>query len=447
MFGLKKDEFGRVTWHVARLGGPIALIYLANMAMQIVAMVFVGHLGTEQLAGFAVGNAIFGATMVTGIGLLLGLDYLAARAFGAGKQDEVNRLLVQAFYYAAGLSVVITLVMRMASYQFVHMGIAEPVAAFGGEYLRALSWSLAPFLLFTVFRQYLQSMGLASPILWVLVVANIVNFGANAFLVPHPRFGGVAGSGWATVFARTFVFVSVAGYALYFSHKKKLGLWKTFRHASRPSFEILGQLVRLGFPAGVQFLFEVGVFATFTLIAGRLGAVPLAAHQIALQIASVTFMVPLGIASAGAVRVAQAIGAQDRRQAMHAGWISIVLGGVCMIVFGIILLIVPQTLLGFFSADPSVRSVGAGLLFITAFFQLFDGVQVVSSGVLRGLGNTRISMMINLIGHWGIGLPTGVALCFWAGWGVYGIWIGLSVGLTLVAVSLAVAWHRLCRVL
>lgn len=202
------------------------------------------------------------------------------------------------------------------------------------------------------------------------------------------------------------------------------------------------RLISLGFPAASQVTLEVGVFAAATALAGRLAPAALAAHQIAVNLASLTFMVPLGVASAGAVRVGHAIGRGDYDGAARSGWTAILFGMAFMSCAAAAFLLVPRALIGAFTSDPVVLSIGVLLLFVAAIFQLFDGVQAVSTGVLRGLGDTRTPMLWNLAGHWFIGLPLGYTLCFTAGLGVVGLWWGLSTGLIICGVALLIVWTR-----
>jgi len=202
------------------------------------------------------------------------------------------------------------------------------------------------------------------------------------------------------------------------------------------------RLIALGFPAASQVALEVGVFAVATALAGRLDPVSSGAHQIALNIASLAFMVPLGLASSAAVRVGYAFGAGDRRRAARAGWTALATGCVIMTALGLVFFLWPVALLRVFSRDPRIIEIGVGLLAIAAAFQLFDGTQAVVTGALRGISETRMPMIVNVIGHWFLGLPVGYALCFRFGWGVTGLWIGLSIGLVVAALVLTVVWWK-----
>jgi MATE family multidrug resistance protein len=202
------------------------------------------------------------------------------------------------------------------------------------------------------------------------------------------------------------------------------------------------RLVQLGLPAGGQMLLEVGVFAAATALAGRVSATALAAHQIAINMAALTFMIPFGLASAAAVRVGQAVGRHDPHGAMTAGWTAIALGVSFMGTAALVFLTVPGALIRAFSDDHAVIDIGVRLLFVAAVFQLFDGLQGVTTGALRGLADTRTAMLWNLGGHWLVGLPLGYLLCFRWGYGVIGLWWGLSAGLVICGVSLVVVWRN-----
>jgi MATE family multidrug resistance protein len=205
------------------------------------------------------------------------------------------------------------------------------------------------------------------------------------------------------------------------------------------------RLIALGFPAASQVTLEVGVFAAGTALAGKLDPVSSGSHQIALNLAALAFMVPLGLASAGAVRVGHAVGARDPERAVRAGWTALAACCVIMTTIGIALFVFPVQLISAFTTDPRVIDIGVRLLAIAAGFQLFDGTQAVVTGVLRGIGETRMPMIINVIGHWVLGLPVGYALCFWLAWGVLGLWVGLSIGLIFTAVVLTTVWWKRTR--
>jgi MATE family multidrug resistance protein len=210
----------------------------------------------------------------------------------------------------------------------------------------------------------------------------------------------------------------------------------------RPQWSLLRRLVTLGMPAALQILFEGAVFGLVTVLAARLDEASLAAHSLAINVVSTTYMVPLGVSSAAAVRVGQAIGARDYRGAAVRGWTALLLSGAFMTACGAVLWIAPGAIVRLYTADPAVLATGAVLLRIAALFQLFDGLQVTATGALRGLGDTHTAMFAHLAGYWVVGLPVAYVLCFPMGWGAAGIWVGLCAALILIGLILVPAWHR-----
>jgi MATE family multidrug resistance protein len=326
-------------------------------------------------------------------------------------------------------------------------GSDPKVVALTVPYVEKVTWSLLPLLLYATFRRYLQAMGLVQPVMFALITANIVNAIVNWLLI-FGNWGapalGVVGAGWATFISRSYMAGGLLLFILYNNARHRTGLFRV------PfTFDALRmkELLKLGFPAAAQLTLELGVFAAATALAGKLDSVSLAAHQIALTAASITFMVPLGVSSAGAVRVGQALGRGEPRAAGHAGWMALVLGAGFMMLSALCFVFFPDYILRTFTSEEAVLTAGVSLLFVAAFFQLFDGIQVVATGILRGAGDTRTPMLSNLVGHWFLGLPVGVTLCFFLEWGVVGLWIGLSLGLIGVGIVLLFVWTRRVRYL
>jgi MATE family multidrug resistance protein len=311
------------------------------------------------------------------------------------------------------------------------------------SYVRIVAWSVLPLLLYAAFRRYLQGMGIVRPVTAALIGANIVNVIVNWILI-YGKLGapvlGVDGAAWATVLSRVAMAATLLGTILYIDRG---GSASTFR-VLRLEWSWFKRLLVLGTPAATQLTLEVGAFAVATALAGRLAPTSLAAHQIAINYAALTFMVPLGISSAGAVRVGHAVGRRDPVGASKAGWTALLFVVLFMTTAALVFIAVPRLLLRAFTSDAGVLDVGVSLLFIAAIFQLFDGLQGVSTGALRGLGDTRTPMLWNLAAHWVVGLPLGYTLCFVLGHGITGLWWGLSLGLIICGVALLFVWkHRI----
>ena len=444
---------------------PVVMAELGWMTMGVVDTVMVGPLGPEAISAAGVGNAMHIAFAIFGMAVMLGLDTLVSQAYGARDLHECHRWFFDGLALAGLMTVPIMGLLGLVWFAIPAMGFHDAVRPLLESYFGVLMWS-TPFLLaYAVCRRYLQAMHAVTPVMFALVTANLINAATNWLLV-YGHYGfpalGVAGSAWATVIARAYM-MSALLVAVWWIDKRRtdevlshglptgssavaeanaeamatVGLW----HVDRAWDGVrLRRLLVLGLPAASQVAAEVGVFALATALTGMLDPISSAAHQIALNLAGVAFMVPLGLGSAGAVRVGHAVGAQDRVRAAAAGWTAILLAAGFMIIAALTFVLVPRQLIGWFTTDAEVLSVGTSLLLLAAIFQLFDGIQGVITGTLRGIGDTRTPMMVNLIAHWLIGLSTGYLLCFVIGWGVYGLWVGLSLGLIVTGVILFWVW-------
>ncbi len=419
---------------------PVVAAELGWMAMSVVDTMMVGRLSAEAIGAVSIGTVLFYAVGVVGSGMLLGLDTLIPQAFGSNRLAECHRWLFHALCTALPLGVALMLPLFLALDLLPQLGLEPDLAVHAASYTNALLWSTVPLLAFMAFRHYLQGMNHVRPVMVVMLSANLVNVIANWIFIfgnlGAPAFG-TSGAGWASCASRVYMCLASLAYIAWQARRDRTGLFEADR---RIEWSRITQLARLSFPAAVQRGLEIGVFALSTFLVGALGAIPLAAHQVALQAASVTFMVPLGISTAAAVRVGQAIGRQDYLGARRSGFVALSLGALFMSSAGVAFLLFPRTIVGFFSQDPAVLATGAVLLAVAAVFQLFDGFQVVATGALRGAGDTRTPMLANLFGHWFIGLPVGYFLGLHLGWGAPGVWIGLCIGLILVGAYLAWVW-------
>jgi MATE family multidrug resistance protein len=409
--------------------------------MGMVDALMVGRISPEAIGAVGLGSSIFMGISIFAMGLLLGLDTLVSQAFGAGNIDRCHRWLVHGVVLAVLLSVPVTGGLLWIASGLDHWGLDPGVLVLTDAYVHVVAWSTLPLLLYAAFRRYLQGMGVVRPVMIALFAANIVNVIVNWMLI-YGNLGapalGVAGAAWATVLSRVAMAAFLFATILYREREASTSVFGSLKL----ELSWFRRLLALGLPAASQLTLEVGAFAAATALAGRLPPAALAAHQIAINYAALSFMVPLGISSAGAVRVGHAIGRRDTPGAARAGWTALLFAVLFMTAAAAVFLSVPRALLRAFTSDSGVLEVGVTLLFIAAVFQLFDGVQGVATGALRGLGDTRTPMLWNLAGHWFIGLPLGYTLCFVLETGVTGLWWGLSIGLIICGVALATAWAR-----
>ncbi len=424
------------------LAVPVVLSELGWMAQGVVDTIMVGKLGPAAIGAVALGNAVYYTPSLFGIGLLLGLDTLVSQAYGRKDHDECHRWLAQGVYLACMLTLPLMALVALASLNLTHFGITPAVASPARSYLLLLNLGTLPLLLYGGTRRYLQGVGQVRVITVTYVLANLLNWAGNWVLI-YGKLGfpalGVDGSAISTCIARLAMALSLLGFAWRYERQRGHPL---FRHWAGPSMERLRSLVRIGAPAAGQILLEVGAWNLSTFAAGYLTPVALATHSIALNYASISYMVPLGISAAAAVSVGQAVGAGDLQRARRAGWLALGLGTAVMLLAAGVFLAAPVPLIRLYTSDPRVLAVGPSLLWIAAAFQVFDGVQTVTTGALRGLGETRVPMIANLIGYWILGLPIGLTLCFVLHWGIFGLWLGLTSALVLIALILLRRWQR-----
>ncbi|HXJ16715.1 MAG TPA: MATE family efflux transporter [Candidatus Polarisedimenticolia bacterium] len=427
-----------------QLAAPLVLAEVGWMSMIVVDTIMVGRQSNSAVAIAAVGLAsnLYYAIAIFGAGLMLGLDTLVSHSYGAGDLEDAHRSLVNGNYLSVAMAPLLMGLIRLWEPILHSLRIPQTVMEQAIPYLRAVNWSTLPLLFFFVFRRYLQGINLVKPVMFSIVSANLVNWAGNWALI-YGHFGfhamGTVGSGWATCVSRVYMAAVLAVYCVYYDLRYKTGLLNAGR---LPHLPRVRQLVRLGFPAAMQLGLEVGVFATATALIARLGAIPLASHQIALNTVSFTYMVPLGISSAAAVRVGQAFGRRDPQGASGAGWTGLALGTAFMACTAIGFWIVPASIVRIYTSDPLVIRSASALLFVAAFFQLFDGLQTVATGALRGAGDTRTPMICSVSFYWLGGLPVGAYLCFRLGWGAAGLWTGLCLALILIGSTLLYVWRR-----
>ena len=421
------------------------------MFMAVVDTIMVGHLPHPAITISAVALAqVLYNTLAFGFGgVLFGLDTYLSQSHGAGKFDEANRWLLHGVLLAAILSAILMSVVHAASFALFYMPVEPVIRNQAVTFLRVLNVGTPFLMLALTLRRYLQAFNHVKTIAITAVTANVVNAALDwIFLFPHPwgLFNlpgyGVVGAAISTAFARLYMAVFFLAAIWYFDRKHAYGLRTMARGISAAS---LKQLAIFGAPVGAQIFVEISIFAAVTYLIGTFGPLPLAGHEIALNIASITFMVPFAISAAASVRVGQAIGRKAPAEAAAAGWTAIGLGAAFMLCASAVLLAIPHAIARAFTADPGVIAATIPLLLIAAAFQFFDGLQITATGALRGAGNTHTGLLVHLCGYWVIGMPVGILLGFHYKLGAVGLWTGLCTGLIIAGAALITSWHRTAR--
>ena len=416
---------------------PVVIVEIGMMLMATVDTVLIGHYSPNAVAAVALGHLYFFNLIVLPLGTLMALDPLVSQAVGANDETAKRRAIQRAALLAVVFGAIATLGALPAEALLRLFKQPASIIPATTTYIHISAAAVPAFLMFTVLRVTLQAMHRLAPIVISIVVANVLNLVLNWVLI-YGRWGapalGVEGSAIATVIARWVMFFALLAFA-----------WKELR----PYFTVIdpvsftarpiGRMLALGIPIGFQMQLEFGAFAAVGLLMGAFGAVQVASHQIALNLAALTFMVPMGISAAGAVRVGHGIGAGDQPRARLAARIAYVLAAGFMTTTALLFLLLPEQLASLYTNDPALIAVTASLIPIAGMFQVFDGLQVVGAGVLRGLGDTRMPLFAMLAAYWVIGVPTSLVLAYRTGLGPQGLWWGFVAGLS--SVSLFLLWR------
>ena len=427
---------------LVRLAAPIVGGQVAVTGLTFVDTVMAGRLSATDLAAVAVGASVWAAVSLTVLGVLLAVPPFIAEMDGAGRHGEVGPFARQALWLGLGLSAVAVAVVVSARPLLVALDVRPEMVPLATGYLRALAWGIPFWSVYLVARFTTEGLGLTRPILYFGLLGLPVDVLGNWLLMygrlGFPRMGAV-GCGHATA----LVWVAqCAAMLVYLARRRRYEPLGLFSRLERPDPRTLGEILRVGLPSGGSLFVEVSLFAAAALLLASLGPAVVAGHQVAINFAALTFMVPLGISLGIAVRVGQAVGRRDPAGARFSALVGGGLALACQLVTAVVMVALPRRIARVYTADPEVVAIAASLLLLAALFQLSDGVQVSAAGALRGLKDTRVPMGIVIVAYWLVGMPLGWALTFRTGLGARGMWIGMIAGLTVAAVLLAGRFAR-----
>lgn len=431
------------------LAWPMIMTNLGQTAMTATDVMMMGRLGPHTLAAGTLGTNLYFAPMIFGLGLMLATSPMMASELGrkAHSVRDIRRTVRQGLWIAISISLPIWLILWNGEAILLAMGQSPDLAREAGIYIRWTQWAVLPFYAYIVLRSFISALERPG---WALAIV----FGAVAFNVLANwclMFGnlgfpamGIAGSGLATTLSSGLMFAGMVAVVLL---DRRFRRFRLFGRFWRPDWPRYFAMLRLGLPIAGLLLFEVGVFNAAAMLMGLIGADALAAHAIAIQLSSITFMVPMGLGQAATVRVGRAYGAGDAAAVSRAGWTAFVMGVGFMALMGLLMVLAPRLLIGAFvdldaPGNAEVILLATAFLVYAALFQVFDGAQAVAAGMLRGLHDTTVPMLYAAVGYWGVGLPLAVVLAFHFGLRGAGIWIGMAISLAVVAALLIHRWMR-----
>jgi len=426
-----------------RLAAPLAAAQAGTQVMTLVDLAVVGRLGARELAAAGLGNTIFFTISVIGMGIVFGIDPLISQAFGSDDPMRARHVLWQGVWLSLGATVVLSIPLALLPFALPHFGMQPDLLRPTAIFVLVRSLGLAPLLLFLVARAYLQAQGVTRPMVVAMLAGNVFNLVSDLVLVfgfgPIPPMG-VAGAALSTSLGSLLQLGVVAWWLRAPVHAPTQAQAYAKR---RPHWPEIRRAIRVGLPIGLQMGLEIGIFTFVGVLAGHLGTLDLAAHQLVLSLASLTYTIALGIANAAAVRVGLAVGARDRAATRTAGFAALLGAGSWMTCGALLLSVFPRQVARLVTDKPDVIAVAVPLLFVAAIFQLSDGIQVVAAGALRGAGDTHFAFIANLVAYWLIGLPIALYLGFSRQMGVLGLWWGLCAGLAVAATLLFLRFNRM----
>ncbi len=429
------------------LAAPVVVTQLAHISLGFVDTVMVGRLGPEALAGVALGNTLFYSATLFCMGVVMAVGPMVSQAFGAGKDEPIGRSVRQGQWLAAALTVPAFLFVWNASPILHLLGQAEPNIERAAAYLRAISWGIFPFLGFAALRGFNEAVSNPRPVTVIALTGVGLNIAAN-YVLMFGKLGfpelGLVGTGWASTIVFWGTFLCLVGYSV---RNRSYEKYRIFSKLGRPDPRYFKDLFRIGWPIGASMGVEMSLFMIAVMMMGWIGTAQLAAHQVAIQCAAFTFMVPLGIGMASSVRVGQAVGAGDRDGVVRAGMVGIGLSVAFMSMAAVLFWTAPRAVISLYldlgsAANAPVIDIAVALLGIAAVFQVFDGVQVSAMGALRGLKDTRTPMMLAVIAYWPIGLTAAYGLAFVLDLKEIGLWWGLVSGLAAASILLTIRFFR-----
>lgn len=419
------------------------LSQMGHILVAVADSMMVGRLGTVPLASVSLANSVFSVIMLFGLGVSYGMTPLVASADGANDKRTGAKFFKHGVYLNSGLGVILMLVGLLVSQSLFLLDQDPEVLAGALPYFNTLVFSLVPLMVFQAFRQFAEGLSMTRQAMYISVSGNVLNIFFNYGLI-YGELGmpelGLVGAGWASLISRIIMAVAMAVFVLtYKPLRRYVMLWSKIK--LRPF--VMRKILNIGVPSGLQYIFEIGAFSMAAVMVGWIGAEALAAHQIALNLSAITYMIATGISAAGAIRTGNQLGRKDFPTLRTAGMTCFAMAAIMMAFFGAGFIFGNTYLPTWYINEPVVIEMAGSLLIIAAFFQISDGVQAVGLGVLRGIADVKVPTYVTLFAYWFMAIPLGYFFGIYLGWGAKGIWIALLIGLTLAAILHLTRFHVL----
>lgn len=442
---LNNPHFREETRKTVQLALPIIAAQLAHQSLGFIDTVMAGNLSARDLGAVAIGRSLYMPLFVFVLGVLLAVNPIVAQYRGAREFVKIGKTVRQGLWLSQLIALPAFFLVRNLHWVMQQMNVAPEVIPVTRGYLDAISWSLPAAFAYLVLRFFNEGVSLTKPNMYFTLMAIPLNILGN-YILMYGRWGfpklGAVGTGWAT----TFVWwMMLLGMVLLTAFSKIYRQFSIYRALRWPQWEYIKEILHVGVPNGVSVTFEVSMFAITALIVGTLGVNPIAAHQIAINFASITFMIPLGLSIATTSRVGFAIGKKDYREAKIAGKAGMVIAVLFMSCAALVMFAAPEWIARIYTNDRAVIEIAVQLIFLAAIFQISDGLQISGVGALRGMKDTKIPMFFNMIAYWIVGLPLGYYLGIILGFGASGLWAGWIGALSFTAIAHPLRFFRLIR--
>lgn len=430
----EKHNLKKETLTTLKLGLPVIAAQLLQMSMNFVDTVMAGNLSAEALAAVAVGGAVFFPFIMLAAGIMMAITPIIAQLYGARSFGEIGVNARQGLWLSQLLAIPVFLVIRNLGIVMEVLDVTPEIIPIAIGYLQAISWGIFPLCAYMALRFFNEGMSVTRPSMYFALLGVLVNIPANYILMYGklglPRMGAV-GCGYASSLVGLVMFLGMFIFTMKYKPFRRFEIFSSFR---KPEWVYLKEILRVGIPIGLSSTMEVTMFAVVSLLMGSLSTIAVAGHQVAINFAAMTFMVPFGLATAITTRVGNAVGKKSMEEARRRGFVGIALSTFFMSITAIVMFTIPDLITSIYTQDEAVQQVAISLLYMAAIFQISDGLQVSGYGALRGLKDTKIPMYVNFVAYWLVGLPMGYYLGITLDFGPQGLWMGLIAGLTVAAI-------------